>query len=91
MTPVGPSRFTISGITLEFSPPEGRQPRAWYLTDGQAQRLLELGSVEFDSSGVDLQPFAGEYAALEAIVFVPARDGGRRESTRSRNSSSRSG
>ena len=42
MTPVSPSRFLISGATLEFSPAEAGRPQSWHVIDGAGRRLLEL-------------------------------------------------
>ena len=69
-------RFMVPGATLEFSPAEAGQPRAWHVIDGEGRRLLELPLMTFDVSRADLATFAGEYRSdeLDVTYTVVVRD-----------------
>jgi CubicO group peptidase (beta-lactamase class C family) len=76
LTPISNNRFTLPGATLEFSPAEGRRPRAWHIVDGGGQRLMELPSVTFDVSKADLASLTGDYRSeeLDVTYTVAMRD-----------------
>ncbi len=78
MTPIGANRFTLSGVTLEFSPAEAGRPRVWHIVDGGGQRLMELALVTFDVSKAYLDAFAGAYRSeeLDVTYTVAKRDSG---------------
>ena len=78
MTPIGANRFTLSGVTLEFSPAEAGRPRAWHIVDGGGQRLMELPLVTFDVSKAYLGAFAGAYRSeeLDVTYTVAKRESG---------------
>jgi CubicO group peptidase (beta-lactamase class C family) len=76
MTPITANRFTLPGVTLEFSPAEAGRPRAWHIVDGGGQRLMELPLVTFDVSKANLTSFAGAYRSdeLDVTYTVAIRD-----------------
>jgi CubicO group peptidase (beta-lactamase class C family) len=76
LTPISPNRFTMPGVTLEFSPAEAGRPQSWHVIDGGGQRLLELQLVKFGISKTDLESFAGSFrsAELDVTYAVTMRD-----------------
>jgi CubicO group peptidase (beta-lactamase class C family) len=72
LTALGANRFQLPGAVLEFSPAEGKRPRAWHVVDGGGQRLMELPLVAHDVSTADLKAFAGTYRSEELDVSYTA-------------------
>jgi len=76
LTPISANRFTLPGVSLEFSPAEAGRARAWHIVDGGGQRLLELPSVSFAVPKAAIGAFAGAYRSdeLDVIYTVSMRD-----------------
>lgn len=72
LTPIATNRFSFPGATLEFSPAEGKRPRAWHIVDGGGQRLMEIPLVAHAVSAADLKAYAGTYRSDELDVSYTA-------------------